>query len=283
MAPLPSAEDFAAALPDRPITVRPPATAGPASMAGVFAMLLGLLGGALWWLGPDLARDWSLGRDLVEARDVRLGEARCVSRVMIVAVCEVPYHTHSGAGADTATLWYLFIGSAAGGPIRLLEAGQQSERTPAAVTTDLGLAKLYHRTITLLLVVAFLAFCIWLSIDTLRAGMATRRELVRLSGQRLAPVIVGLEGSIPIAHRRKRWTYLWDDGGATRRAHVELPSRVDPLFVTPDGKRAMALQAPEGGVPLLLDAQLGSLDLTEAEKAAFFDACRAALARRNPH
>ncbi len=202
---------------------------------------------------------------------------------MIVAVCEVTYHTHSGAGADTRTLWYLFIGSAAGGPIRLLEAGQQSERTPDAVTTDLGLAKLYHRTITLLLVVAFLAFCIWLSIDTLRAGMATRRELVRLSGQRLAPVIVGLEGSIPIAHRRKRWTYVWDDRGTQRRAHVELPSRVDPLFVTPDGKQAMALQAPGGGVPLLLDAQLGSLDLTEAEKAAFFDACRAALARRYPH
>jgi hypothetical protein len=281
MVQLPSAEEFAAALPDRPIAVRPPQTAGATSMAGVFALLHALLAGALWWLGPDLARDWRIGRDPVEARDARLGEARCASRVMIIAVCEVSF-TETGSEAQGRTLWYLFIGSAASEPVRLLEARQKAEGAAPAITTSLGLARLHNRTLTLALIVTFLAFCIWLSIDLLRAGAATRRELLRLNGKRLSPAIVGVEGSIPIAHRRKRWTYVWDDGGTMRRAYVELPSRVDPLFVTPDGKRAMALQGPERGVPLLLDAQLGSLDLSEAEKAAFFDACRAALARRNP-
>jgi hypothetical protein len=281
MAPLLSAPDLAAALPDRPITVRPPQTTGPASMAGVFAMLIALLAGALWWLGPDLARDWGMGRELVEARDARLVEARCASRVIVLTVCDVSY-SEAGAGAESRTLWYLYIGTADGEPIRLLTPRQPAEGGLAAIATSLGLAKLYHRTFTLLLIVALLAFCIWLSIDLLRAGAVTRRELQRLNGQRLTPLIVALEGSIPIAHRRKRWTYVWDDGGTDRRAYVELPSRVDPLFVTPDGKRAMALQGPERGAPLLLDAQLSSLDLTEAEKASFFDACRAALARQGP-
>ena len=58
--------------------------------------------------------------------------------------------------------------------------------------------------------------------------MVTRRALAGLSGQRLLPVVVGVEGSIPIAHKRRRWTYIYDAGGREERAFVELAAGNDP-------------------------------------------------------
>ena len=52
--------------------------------------------------------------------------------------------------------------------------------------------------------------------------------------------------------------------------------RQRPLAVG-HSERALALAGPGGGVPLLLDKELSALDLTEAEREAFFAACRKAL------
>ena len=56
MPPNPATPDFSGALPDRPIAVRPPQTIAPLSAISLVSMLFALLAGALWWLGPDLAR-----------------------------------------------------------------------------------------------------------------------------------------------------------------------------------------------------------------------------------
>jgi hypothetical protein len=112
------------------------------------------------------------------------------------------------------------------------------------ITTDLGLDRLYPRLLAFALIVGMLAICIALSVQVLRQGVATRRALLALSGQALHPVIVGLEGSITIAHKRRRWTYVYEEGGRQERAFIELAKGVDPLFVTPDGKRALALAGP---------------------------------------
>jgi hypothetical protein len=270
--------DFSRALPDRPITVRPPATIGPLSAVGLFTLLIGLLAGALWWLGPDLLRDWRAGFDVVEARGARIETARCRSRLMIVTVCDITI-AGPAAGAARQTLWYFFIDSVGREPIVPLQPRSASgpDPDPETVTTNLGLDKFHHRLLALALVVGLLAFCIVLSVQVVLQGLATRQALLRLSGKRLTPVVVALEGSIPIAHKRRRWTYRWEVAGQQERAFIELSSRTEPLFVTLDGKRALALRGPDGGVPLLLDAQLSTLDLTEAEREAFFAACRAAL------
>jgi hypothetical protein len=274
MPPNPATPDFSGALPDRPITVRPPRTIGPLSAIGLFALLFGLLAGALWWLGPDLARDWRIDGDLVRAEGARIEQARCRSRLVLVTVCDVAFIDERSAKASRQTLWYFFIATVGQEPIALV----RPKSDPAAITTNLGLDKFYHRLLALSLIVGLLAFCITLSIQVLRQGILTRRALATLSGQRLSPVVVALEGSITIAHKRRRWTYLYDAGGRQERAFIELASSSDPLFVTPDGKRALALSGRNGGVPLLLDAKLSSLELSEAEKAAFFEACRKALA-----
>jgi len=275
MTPPPPHLDLATALPDRPIAVRPPQTIGPLSAVGLFVMLFGLLAGALWWLGPDLARDLRIGSDVAPARSLRIEEARCRSRLYVIAVCDVRY-APAAAAAETAhgtTLWYLLLGRANADGINLLA----SRADPELVTTDLGLDRLWQRLLALLLIVALSVTCIGLSAQIVLQGTRTRRQLMGLSGQRLRPVVVGLETSVPIAHKRRRWAYVYDDAGTERRAFIELHTSIDPLFVTPDRKRALAVSGPAGGVPLLLDAPLSALDLTQAEREAFYAACRAAL------
>ncbi len=262
--------DLRSALPDRPIAVRPPQTIGPLSASGLFIMLFGLLAGALWWLGPDLARDFRIGNEV--ARSVRVEAARCRTRLFIIVVCDVRTAPAAGPGSG-AVFWYLFLGTAGSEPVVALA----SRADPDLVTTDLGLGMLWQRAFALLLIAALLVTCIGLSVQVVLQGVRTRRQLVGLSGQRLRPLVVGLETSVPIAHKRRRWTYLYDDAGGERRAFIELPSRVDPLFVTADRTQALAVSGPAGGVPLLLDAPLSALDLTEAEREAFYAACRAAL------
>jgi hypothetical protein len=270
----PAAPDLSAALPDRPITVRAPATVGPASTLALFVLLFGLLAGALWWLGPDLLQDWRIGGHLVEARSARIVEAGCRSRVLVFASCNIKM-AEGDAGAPTRTMAYFFIGSASPEPIALLQ--QSSALDAAAITTNLGQEKFYHRLLALVVIVAFLAFCINVSIEVYRKGIVTQRGFAALSGQRLALVVVTLEGGIPVASKRRRWTYSYDDGGRRERAFVEFASSTKPLFMMSDRKQALAVIGPGGGTPLLLDLRLGALDLTEAEKAVFFEACRATL------
>jgi len=269
MRPMPV--DLADALPSRPVAVRPPQTVGPLALLGVFTLLFGLLGGLLWWLGPDLVRDWRIGSDASPASDARVEEARCRSRLFVLQVCNVSLaDDRSGA---KRTLWYVFIdvrGRERMEPLR-------SRSDPALLSTDLGLEKLLARSATLALAAALLASCIGVALRIAQQGLRTLRAFRDLSGQRLIPVVVEIERHNLLPPRRRLWVYLYDDGARQGRAFIELPARERPLFTDTSEKRALALRSEQGGTPLLLDARLGCLDLTEAEKTAFYAACRAAF------
>ena len=282
MPPSPATPDLSSALPDRPITVRPPQTVGPASAAGLFALLFGLLAGAVWWLGPDLVRDWRIDGEVVRAESARIEEARCRSRLMLFTVCDVTFLTGRAADAPRQTLWYFFIDRVGQEPIALVRPKAGDASDPASITTNLGLDKLYHRLLALALIVGLLAFCIVLSAQVQWQGVIIRRALAGLSGQRLVPVVVTLEGSVLAGRKRRRWTYLYNvslhnEGGRQERAFVEFARGIEPLLVSQGGKVALALASANGGVPMLLDATLSALDLTEAERQAFFAAGAEAL------
>jgi hypothetical protein len=266
---------LSAALPDRPITVRPPQTIGLGSAIGLFALLFSLLGGALWWLGPDLVRDWRIKGDVVAAGDARLEDARCGTRLFAIKVCEIIFTVRAAGGDQRRTLWYLLIGTAGQEQVALLQARSD----PSAVSTDLGLAHLLNRTFTLAAIAAFLVFCIGLSVQVVRQGNENRQTFAALSGRPMKIVIVAIEGSFIAAHKRRRWNYLYGEQGKQMRSSIELATSREPLFTGADRRRALAVIAADGGgAPLLLDAHLSSLDLTEAEKEAFFQVCRRALA-----
>lgn len=267
----PAPPALAAALPRRRITVRPPPTIGPLATLGLFALLFGLLAIVLWWLGPDLARDLRIGNDTVAAADARIEEARCRSKLFVLKVCDVTYADSRAGAAARTTLWYLYIDAPGEERIALL----RSRSDPAAVTTGLGLDKLTHRIVALALVAGILVFCIGVAVRVIQQGIKAKRAFARLSGQRLTPVVVEIERHNLVPPRRRMWVYLYDDGGKRGRAFIELGSKQRPLFVGANEKFALALSGEQGGTPLLLDAELDMLDLTETEKAAFYAACRA--------
>jgi hypothetical protein len=227
-------------------------------------------------LAPDLVRDWRTGRDTVEARNVRMVEAGCRSRIWVFTACDITF-AEAGPGAPVRTAWYFFLGTARPGPIVLLRPREAPAFDLAAITTDLGQETFYRRLFALVLIVGFLAFCIGVSVEVFRNGIRARRGFSALSGQRLSLVLVTLENAIPVASKRRRWTYLYDVDGRQERTFVELASSTKPLFATPDRRQALAVVGPGGGAPLLLDATLSALELTEAEKLAFAAACRAAF------
>ena len=123
----PATPDLSHALPDRPIRVRPPQTIGPMSAAGLFAMLFGLVAGALWWLGPDLARDWRIGGEVMRAEGARIEEARCRGRLVLLTVCDIAFVDARSADARRRTLWYFFIDTGGQEPIILLRSTSNEE------------------------------------------------------------------------------------------------------------------------------------------------------------
>src|SRR5262245_7710925 len=212
------AADLADALPRGPIAVRPPQTVGPVALLGVLALLIGALAGLLWWLGSDLIRDWRMG-DAAAANDVRVEEARCRSRLIVLQFCNVTL-TEDGAAAKR-TLWYVFIGGAGSERVTAL----RSRSDPTHLSTDLGQEKLFSRSATLALALALLALCIGAALRVAQQGYHNLRAFRDLSGQRLTPVVVEIERHNYLPPRRRLWVYLYADGDKQGRAFIELPSR----------------------------------------------------------
>lgn len=256
--------DLAHLLPQRAIAVRPPpATDG--GTIGVIVLLLVILGGIVGWLGPGIASDLRMRNEMVAAPDLQSRAAQCRSWLAALKFCTVTLASEKDGAAGERTLWYAFLGGTgdqAMAPLR-------SRSDPSRVTTGLGLAKVYNRLITLLLFAGMIASCIGVAAAVLWRGRNARRAFAAMSGRGLRPVMVEIERNNRLPPRRRLWVYLYEDGGKRERALVEWSSKLQPLFTTPDERWALALQGNDGGTPLLLDVDLGSLDLTDAEKAAF--------------
>jgi hypothetical protein len=277
MTPRPASFDLADALPSRPFAVTPPQTVAPLASLGIFALPLAVLWGLVWWLGPDLVRDWRIGSDATPAGDVRVEEVRCRSRFFVLNLCDVVLAGEASEGPAKRTLWYAYIGAkASNGPAAARPLRSASDRR--LVSTALGLQARTARSLTLALAAALLLACAAAVARMTLQGLRNRRAFRALSGQRLVPVVVDIERHNLLPPRRRLWVYRYHDGDSQARAFIELPSRDRPLFIDSSEKRAIALRGERGGVPLLLDARLGCLDLTGPEKEAFYAACRAALA-----
>jgi hypothetical protein len=270
--------NLADALPKRPVAVKPPQTVAPLGSLGMFALLFTLLGGLLWWLGPDLAIDWRIGGDAVQAADVRIESPRCRSRLAVLNLCDVTLIDERGAAGGKRARWYAFIGFGASDDLAAVQP-LRSASDPGLVSTTLGLGRRTERTLSLALSIALLAACIAALARMIQQSLSNLGAFRGLSGQRLTPVVVDIERHNLVPPRRRLWVYLYDDGGRRERAFIELPSKKRPLFTDSTEKRALALRGERGGIPLLIDARLECLDLTAPEKEAFYAACRRAFGR----
>jgi hypothetical protein len=265
---------LAAALPRRPIVVRPPASS-PLGYLGLLALLFSMLAGILAWLGPDLTRDWNT-RDATAATDrARIEETRCHTGLVVLSFCHIAVTDGADGAEAKRMLRYAFIGTAPEQPVQL----QRSRSDPSLLTTDLGLERVLSRLITLVLLCAIPLVAIRVTVMTHENAGKAQQAFAAMSGQRLTPVIVEIERKNLIPPRRRLWAYLYEGDRGRERALIEWPARDRPLFTSEQEKWAVALKGEQDGPPLLLDAGLTCLDVTDAERAAFHEACRAAFAR----
>jgi hypothetical protein len=264
----PQMPDLSGALPARAVAVRPPQPMRTSSGAGVVVLLAVALAALLWWLAPALATDLRIGRDATAAADVEIVEANCRTRLFVLKVCNVALRDTGTPASPVRTLWYLYFGSGGQEPVVAL----RSPSLPQAVTTDLGLAKRWNRLLALSLASGLLVFCMAASLQVMRTA---GRTLARPAAGRHRIVVVEIKHNNSVLFKRRMWTYVYDDGGRPGRASVEFASRDEPLFITSDRRLALAVKMEGTAAPLLLDAKLGALDLTDSEKAAFYKACGA--------
>jgi hypothetical protein len=262
----PSQTSLAELLPRRPIIVRPPSTVEGGTVGVILLLLIGL-GGVVAALGPDIANDWRMRHDAVVAPDVRVREAQCRSWLGVLRFCNFTLATGEGDGAhDERRLWYAFFGGADDQAV----VARRSASDASRVGTDLGLAKVFSRLLVLLLLAGIVLFCIAVAATVLWRGISSRRAFAAMSGQRLMPVVVEIERNNRLPPRRRLWVYLYEKGGKPERGLAEWPSNRQPLFTTLNEGWALALRGDrDSGMPMLLDADLACLDLTEAERAAF--------------
>ena len=214
--------------------------------------------------------------DAVVAPDVSVRDARCRSWFGVLRFCSVILVTGRGAEGERR-LWYAFFG----GANDLAMVPRRSASDASRVGTELGLEKVYSRLLALLLFAGIMLFCIAVAATVLWRGIRARRAFAAMSGQRLTPVVVAIERNNRLPPRRRLWVYLYDKDGKRERGLAEWPSKRQPLFTTPDEGWALALRGDRSsGVPMLLDVDLASLDLTEAEKTAFRQAFLARFGER---
>lgn len=263
--------DLTRLLPPRAIIVRPPRTV-EAGTAGVIALLAMALVALLATLGPGIVGDWRL-RGEAAAPGVQLRDVNCRSWLGVLRFCGATVVEEAGGNGREHAVRYAFLGSS-GEPSTALRSARDASR----VTTDLGLQTVWSRSITLMLLAALLAAPIAIAGGVLRRGVATRRAFARMSGQRLAPVVVEMVRNNRLPPRRRLWIYVHgDDSGRPQRAMAEWPSAWQPLFTRADETQALALRGPGSGPAMLLDAELNGVELTAEEKATFLEAFRAAF------
>lgn len=113
----------------------------------VGALMFGaMLVAAAVWTAPALISDWQVRDAARPLSDARVREGKCSTHV-VLSVCDVTIERRVAGGVATRDLNYVFTG---------LHFGDYSVRVlgdparPDLVTTDLGLDRLWNRTITLL-------------------------------------------------------------------------------------------------------------------------------------
>jgi hypothetical protein len=192
----------------------------------------------------------------------------------VLTFCHIAVAWQAGGEEAKRTLRYAFVGVADERPIQLLRSGAG----PSLITTDLGLQWFYSRLIALLLFCAIPLVGIRVNAIMQENAGKAERAFAAMSEGHLTPVLVEIERKNLMPPRRRLWAYVYDTGNGRERAVVEWPARDRPLFTAEDEKWAVALLGEHGGAPLLLDDRLSSLDITDAEREAFYAACRAAFA-----
>lgn len=117
----------------------------------------GILGACAWFTAPVVVSDWQVRETAQPAPQARLSEGKCSTK-LVIHICDVTLNLRTAQGSVTRRVNYVFAGLHAGD----YGVGVMADPArPNLVTTDLGLERLWNRTITLLVLMGALAACIY--------------------------------------------------------------------------------------------------------------------------
>jgi hypothetical protein len=120
-------------------------------LGGLFLVAVGL--GLGWYEGPLLLRDFGIASEVEAAREAKLVNGRCKSR-LIIFFCDLTVDQKLADGTHKTELNYLFIDVPfSDHSVRLLSP--KADRS--IVTSDLGQDALWNRALTL---AGMLVFCV---------------------------------------------------------------------------------------------------------------------------
>lgn len=101
---------------------------------------------------PDLLNDWRIRDSAVPVAQGRVTEGSCSTK-LVLNICDATIAVRSGGGIVTHDVNYLFVDMHAGDYSVAVLA---DPARPELATTDMGLEKLWNRTLTLLVAVGLL-------------------------------------------------------------------------------------------------------------------------------
>lgn len=148
----------ASAEPAEPLRLPPQRIGWTATFFVLFgvALLGGILAACALYTAPALVSDWQVREAARPAPQARMSEGQCSTK-LVVHICDMTLSLRTPNGSVTRRVNYVFTGFHVGD----FGVGVMADPArPDLVTTDLGLDRLWNRTITLALLAAALAACI---------------------------------------------------------------------------------------------------------------------------
>ena len=130
--------------------------------------LAGLLAACLVYTAPPLLSDWQVRETAHPVADARVTDGKCSAKI-VLHICDATLNLRTSTGAVARRVNYVFSGFHVGDySIRVMA----DPARPDLVTTDLGLDRLWNRTLTFLAITGAIAAIIVLAI----AGMVRNRR-----------------------------------------------------------------------------------------------------------
>ena len=136
----------------------------------ILVLLRGFLVAALVWTAPVLVSDWQIHATAQPVANATVTEGRCNAK-LVFNICDATIRVTTKSGSMTRSVNYVFTG---------LHLGDYSVRTladpahPELASTDLGLDRLWNRTITFalgsLLLMALTVLPLWALVRNRRAA-----------------------------------------------------------------------------------------------------------------
>ncbi|CAO4153731.1 hypothetical protein LPLAFNJD_LOCUS4019 [Methylorubrum aminovorans] len=109
------------------------------------------------YTAPALISDWQVRETSVPVAEARISDGKCSSKIAI-HICDLTLTLRRPTGTVTRRVNYVFAGLHVGD----FSAGPMADPArPDLITTDLGLERLWNRTITLVVIMGALAAAIF--------------------------------------------------------------------------------------------------------------------------